>query len=321
METPRTAAKKLDAYLQTCEGTATNALRGAIFPVFVDDNAEALMRWLCEFNQAHPADPVHLYGFDAQQPVDDKLELEAALTAMAPADEPMLMQGIATCSASQDPNAVYPQASYDSCITGLDTLDGYIATHRAALVAASEETQVHLLEVAALSFRSWQPEWFFYTSDVYTSYEVRDVAMTKIFLAERDLFFPDKRAVIWAHNYHLMAAHRDVVGDVLKTVATFGQGLHDAVGDDYFPVGFTAQVADVNWPGIPNGLPPSDNDSLTDRLHKLGRPYLIADTHAPFVGQYLQVFAQARDGAMIPSAQYGAVVYFNFSPGMNALFW
>lgn len=325
-ETPRTAAKRLDSFVQTCQGTAFDALNGSIFGVFVDDNTEALVQFLCEFNKTHAADPVRIFGFDAQQPQDDTPELNAFLTRAAAADAAGLATGIAMCeTAPADAQHPFTQAAFDACTAGLDAIDAYIVAHRPALVTATDETSVRLGEVAALSLRSWQVEDFTTTSDPNRSFEARDVAMHHIFDALRDVFFADRRAIIWAHNYHLMTDHPDVVGDPVPGVRTFGTELRDEVGADYLPIALTGFDVQINWPGVGTGpVSPAIAGSFVLSLHSLAKPYLIVDPAAPFAGTVtrpLRDGASFGDGTLVPSAHYGALVYLEHSPEMNALFW
>jgi erythromycin esterase len=325
METPRTSALKLDSYIQSGTGDVKTALSG-IFPVFADDNTEMLFEWIAAFNQQHPTDHVHFFGFDEQQPDDDAAQLQSFFTTAAATDEATLYGALSTCrlsdASSFDPNGnplPYSQSDYAQCTAGLDALDAYVAAHKPALAAATTARDEELAEVASISLRAWQGELVYYVSNVPKSYEARDVAMHQIFARLRDLDYPGQRIMIWMHNYHLQADHPDVTGDDLGGVQTFGTELRAEVGAAYVPIALIGYDVEINWPSVGYGpLPLPTQGSVEANLHGLGAPYLIVDPKAPFVGTTTTTLSETQ---MIVSQQFGALVYLEHSPPMNALFW
>ena len=237
METPRTAARRLDEYITTCGGSAEDALKAAIFSVFADDNTAALALWLCQRNAGNPSDPVRFFGFDAQQPEQDLAEVRAFLTAAAPADATALLDALDPCRkslaesiGSNGQPRLYPQANYEACVAGLTALSDYLSTNEAALTASTSAEQLALARVAVVSFGSWQPEMFFYTSDVKASFEARDVAMASIFQSLVQLYYPGQKTILWAHDYHLAARHLEVTDDEPSASTTMGTELTKALG-------------------------------------------------------------------------------------------
>jgi erythromycin esterase-like protein len=322
METPHTAAQSVEAYLEGNGVDTKTALRG-IFPVFVDDNTLALFTWIAAWNQQHPTDRVRFFGFDAQQPADDIAQLTSFFQAAAPADSARLLGEISTCqrveSGPTGHMLPYAAPDYDHCTQGLDILDTYVAEHRAELEAASDERTVALAELAAISFRSWQGESYYYSKDIGRSYEVRDVAMHAIFARLRDLDYVGQRIIIWMHNYHLTADHPAVTGDDTAGVKTFGTELHAEVGDRYAPVALVGYDVGINWPGIGDGpQPPPDAGALETTLHGLGQSYLTVDPKAAIAGP---APVELNGWNLIAADQYRALVYLDHSPGMNAVYW
>jgi erythromycin esterase len=323
METPRTDAAGVEAYLEGQTTDARAALRNGVFSVFVDDNTVALFTWIAAWNQQHPTDRVRFFGFDAQQPGPDYAQLSGFLQLAAPADATALLAQIPTCQkALVGPTGhpyPYPQADYDQCTQGLDALDAYVAAHRAQLQAATDARSEALAEIASISFRSWQGEHFYENTDLARSYEARDVAMHVIFARLRDLDYAGQRIIIWMHNYHLSADHPEVVGDQPQGTRTFGTELHAEVGDQYAPVALIGYNVGINWPGIGVGpLPLPDASALETTLHQLGQGYLSVDTSAAIAGP-----AQVEIGGthMTAHLQYRALVFLDQSPGMKAAFW
>ena len=59
------SGEKTNQYVQTCEGSPEAALDLHI-PVWQSAELVDLIQWMCEWNQAHPNDRVHYFGFDMQ---------------------------------------------------------------------------------------------------------------------------------------------------------------------------------------------------------------------------------------------------------------
>ncbi len=322
LENSHTATRRLDDYVQACRGKNLRQwIYGSVFTVFTDSNFETLMNWLCTWNEEHPTDRVHMMGFDAQQPDFDYPHLRAFLEGNAPQAAPGLLAGLTTCKVRYD-TLPYEHGPYETCLEGLVAVDTYLLTHRGDLVAATDERTVKMAELAALGLRSWQGEVYFGDTDLAASHTARDTAMTKIFLTLRALDFPDARVVLWAHNFHLNANHRGVDAGVSTGAITFGTGLRDAVGEEYFPIAFTGSLIEIEWPGQPtwDKLDPPSPGSLAARLAVLGKDHLVADAHSEFVGTQRSYLASPYDGIGVIPQQFDAVVYFRHSPPMEPMF-
>jgi hypothetical protein len=70
-ESPWSDAELVKEYVETCEGDSRNAVVGGLFPAWECETVLEMVEWMCEYNQAHPDDPVGFWGFDIQQPWDD----------------------------------------------------------------------------------------------------------------------------------------------------------------------------------------------------------------------------------------------------------
>src|SRR6185503_16259874 len=110
-----------------------------------------------------------------QQPAADHNELTSFLNTAVPGEAPGLLAGLSTCVKDynidmQGNPKPYPEQAYEQCLIGLDTLDDFIAVHRQELIAATSARTENLAEVAALSFRSWQGETYYYETDAVSSY-------------------------------------------------------------------------------------------------------------------------------------------------------
>jgi erythromycin esterase len=336
-ETPRTAAEATGHYVATCSGTVRDALAG-LFPVWANTATRDLLTWMCQYNQLHPTDPVWFYGFDIQQPWDDGAFLRNFFAQAAPADAAMLAMAIELCDGatamSQDayymahPNGPVDVTAPDNraCLFGLDAIDSYLATHEAALTAASSPDSVALAKMAARSLRAWQGEAYNYAGNPTASYAARDLGMADTFEALRALRFPTQKVVIWAHNYHISMHADEVTGDV--PARSMGTNLKERLGDDYQPIGLVGYRVAINWPGVGCGDQPLPTaaQSVERMLHELGQAYLFVDLGFPGAAQpFLQPGGRYELGGAgiteVPARQFRALFYLDYSPAMQAIFW
>ncbi|WP_394846962.1 erythromycin esterase family protein [Pendulispora brunnea] len=327
LEAPRTPAARVEQHLQTCQGPVRDALANrGIYGSFADDNMEALLGWICEFNTAHPTDKVHFYGIDVQQPEWDYPELEAFMAAANPQDSRRLIDGLRSCQReapiTRDQTKPYPKSELEECLRGLDAVDGYIAENRAQLEAASSKDGIARAEMAAISFRSWQTELeAIQNNDEKTVRNVRDVAMHRIFRRTRDLHFAGKKVVISAHNTHVTAHNHEVTDNPIAGATSFGTELAKEVGSAYVAVGVVGYYMEINRPGH-EPVAMASATSLEGKLHALGHPSLIVDTESPWIGkEQVYMVGEPEGGNMVPSHQYRALVFLEHSPPMKALFW
>lgn len=70
-ESPRTAARRVGRYVDSCEGDAYSAITQGLFGVWANRSVLELVEWMCAWNRSHPNDSVRFVGFDIQQPWDD----------------------------------------------------------------------------------------------------------------------------------------------------------------------------------------------------------------------------------------------------------
>jgi erythromycin esterase-like protein len=339
IESPRTAAANVTGkYVATCAGTPTQAASG-IFGVFAADTTRDLLAWLCAFNQSHPGDTVQFVGFDVQQAWTDWDALRTWLAQAAPADAASLTGPLMACDGPQATseadyaqnhfNDPYDAAHFASCGQALDALDAYIAANQAAMTQRTSAEAYTLGKLSALGLRSWQGEKYYYTTDTLKSFEARDLAMAPVYEMLRSLYFPQKKALLWAHNYHLMRSHpaaSDPQG--VPGARNMGSVLAQDLGDAYAPIGLSGWDVEINWPGTGHGptSTPSSSSEVEWKLHHLNQPLLLVDLHDPGLAPFLTPSATYGCGnpwsmGMVPADQWRAVVYFESSPPMNALFW
>jgi erythromycin esterase len=337
IESPHTAAEIVNRYVATCEGTPEEALQG-VFAVWASASTRDLLLWLCQYNEAHPSDPVIFAGFDAQQPWDDIAALRAFLEEAAPADAPALLDGLSSCDGVSSASASeyymteweepYPEADLIACENGIEALDKYLTMNAELLEESSSAEELEWARIALIGLDSWQGEKYYYNSDIKKSYESRDIAIAEIFQRTRALLFPDTKTIVWAHNYHLTERHGDVTGGGLDYAITMGTVLKKDLGDAYQPFALLGYDVEINWPNIgmgPTQLPTSES-SLELMLHELGEPHLFVDLDEATAGGFIAADIKYEVGTpnpelMTPVTQFRAAFFLDHSPPMDAIFW
>ncbi len=336
LEVPRADADVAGAWVAACEGDPTDAARH--LGVWADTNTRDLLGWMCAWNGEHPADRVHLFGFDVQQPWADAPALRKFLVlAAAPGDQGQLIAGMARCDGADATDAADYQAKYgldrtipsadrDACTAGLDALDQYLTAHASELVAASSQGALDQARVDLASFRGWQGYRVALNGDARAAMDARDAAMDAVFEGVRAMHFPSARTVIWAHDDHVARDHAAIQGSLADGAAGMGGALAAHLGGGYVAIAVTGWDVEVNWPGsgcARTATPAADSVEAT--LHGLGVTYLLVDfaprgpVAPPFAPSVSYGFGAGEH--LVPAAQFRAALYLDRSPPMDSLLW
>jgi erythromycin esterase-like protein len=301
-----------------------------------------LVEWMCDWNEAHPTDPVRFFGFDVQQPWQDGPALSAFLSDVAPNSE-TLIAGMAGCDGATytseddywrdrpaDGSVAITRAEFDTCITGLDAIDAYFTTKRDAIVDASSAEELDWAWIYLIGVRAWEGAQYFSDwntagsdMDVGRSLEERDLGMAEVFLRIRALRYPGVKTAIWAHNTHIAARQHEVRGWELggKSMGTF---LAERLGADYLAVGLVGYEVEINWfQGVETMPLPTRRDSVEIMLHALDSEYLLVDlafpgTDDPFFEP--DRFYELQYEEMVPADQFRALVYLDHSQPMVPIY-
>lgn len=321
IETPWSYTGPLDTFVNTpgcARGAAIQATNGSVFSVFVDNNFVDLLVSICEFNQNQPeGERVRIFGTDAQQPEADIKAIETFARANFPDAEPLLA-GLAMCSQTSADFGTLPYlaSTYEECIAGIDALELEVEESRQALAMLGNANE--LFELHLRSYRSWQGQAFFYMQEDYTgSYTARDVFMGEALLELQKLFFPDERAVFWAHDYHIAAAHDQAFMNFPPGAITAGTVLKRALGEAYMPFAITSKETGINWPGVQfSGYPTT---GIEHELGEFGEELLFVDATA----ELMQRDGVSGLGDMLLSLRdnFSGVFWIENSPGMDAIYW
>lgn len=335
METPWLEALPATQYVASCAGSPEAALAG-LNGVWRDASVREMLRWLCEYNRAHPGDPVTFLGFDIQEPWRTAPALRRFVQAAAPAElartEPLL-RCLGAAHASSNEFFVSQQyrdvregrgsaADHEQCMGAIAAMESWIAASAPALQAGASAAAVEEARIALISLRAWEDALWVPDPG---GYQARDQGMAQVLLRLHALHAPRKKAVVWAWNWHIARRYEEVRGfddDPQAPVPrqgarAMGSFLHEALGAGYLPVALIgSRVLTTNGT---SPMVPSHPLAVERRLHELGPDYLLVDLRQPLPGTLLppgttyQVSHEWGD----PYRQFGALLFLEHSPPMT----
>jgi erythromycin esterase len=320
IESGWTGANLAERYVQTCEGSPEEALRRHII-VWRSTELGDLAQWMCEWNRDHsnPADKVHYFGFDIQQPEDDGPALLAFLQRIGiPADHPWVA-GIQACEGvtATHPHGEIPRAIHDRCIQALNGIETYIQRNRSALLRQMSPEDFEIAKLQVIGLRAWQVQVFLIAHDFAAGYSARDEGMAYAFLKLRALRFPKARTVVWAANSHVS---RTVLPNGARPL---GSHLAAALGRNYVNFGFTAHEAESPLLAVNCGTYVPDSRSVEERLYALGEETLLVDlafpgTRSPYLRRGLYPVGSET---LEPHRNFTGMIYLERSDGMHSYEW
>lgn len=279
LEANQLAAERLNHYVLTGEGEPRELLRG-VFKILQTEEVLALLRWARAHNAAAAASGaarVEIVGYDAQDagpPVD-------SLRAFLGRVEPALVAIVD--SALGDLRETWRTRSYLARPESAWTRWQRGAAHVVALVHARENGW---LVTARTRDDSVAVRWAVQNARVVQQAaalppsapnSVRDSAMAENIVWTLEQRAPGARAVIWAHNYHVMRVP-GLMGGYLERLRPGG----------YRPVALTSASgqygATANWSAdtslrriTPYTLPPAPRAGVEHWLARLPWPALLVD--------------------------------------------
>lgn len=329
-ESPRSWVEQLDAYVQTCVSTPEEAVNG-VFSVTRSTETAALAQWMCEWNQDHPGDRIHVYGFDAQrQPQVDAGGLIAFVQQLGAPDAEAWIAGIETCDGVTEtfyPSLPFPLERYERCQTALAEVGAYFDAHEKAIVRATSREALGWARVYLASATAWQELIYFLRTDFGRAYSAREAGMAYSLLAIHALRFPHAKTALWAANGHLW---RDSItaSDLPGTdLPALGDLLDAALGRRYVVIGQVALESYADWPaarycGFVDLLLA---DPVEEAFHQVGEEFLLVDLaprgNHPGLLPPDATYSVQRSDPIVPAHHLDALVYQEVSPAMHPLAW
>ena len=347
-ETRWTPAEAVAAYVRTCEGNSREIVSQGLIHVWPSESVRELVEWMCAYNRTHPEDPVSFFGFDIQQPWEDGPRLKAFLEQIAPARTAALGEGISRCACAAtssraeckaEGKSAIPDEKHRACLAALEEAQEVLDAHRAAPGGAALDEEFERAGLRVVGLRAFEGLVYHARGgDVAAGYESRDRGMAHVFRWFRERYHQSDKIAIWAHNWHvatathLIAAPFDPPPPVGYGGRSMGTLLREALGERYFAIGLVGYRVSINWKGLHEGpIHVPTEASVEGRLHGIGKPYLLVDLALPGAAEPFFVPGLRypmnlvdnfeHEDAVVPREQFGALLFLDESPAMDALLW
>lgn len=307
--------EKVNAFLNS-EASLEEAMAG-FYGVWRSHSMAAFLNWL-KSKRAAGYD-IMVAGFDNQPPEEDLLILEEA-------GMNWIRNEIISLLGESEDNF---EAFHDSLIKRFrehenrdqllrefhrlaDRISSLDVENAAKANLARESISSHLRDRATYAFGVAEER----DDMCRRAYEIRDEAMASI----AKQFIKGEKAVLWAHNLHIMKNGKTKLAWPMKTM---GDCICADYGSTYKALALTAYHLDVNWPGNPNekGAPiPHPDDSIEEKLRESGAAERVVDfsrkeDKLEFGGCRKMFEAVDVEGL---ENHFDAILYLEKSPAMEA---
>lgn len=260
-------ANRLDRYVRTGEGDAEVLLSGLYFWTWNTESVLEMIEWIRSYNQT--GGDVGFYGNDMQYPGMALHNVEGFIGEVDP-DRSAEVEGLLACLGdyANGPNGQFPSTRYgdltggerSACAEDLEAVRALMVDNAAVYEGASTPADY------ASALRSLRVATQYHLLN--TGEQSRDESMAENTAWLVDQGGPDRKWVVWAHNFH--------VSDI---PAAQGSWMRDDFGDDLVIFGFThenGQFTAVPAPG-PHILGPPNVGSYEWHLAAAGDPRFILD--------------------------------------------
>lgn len=323
LENPWTKAEGVARYVETCEGSA----REAMVPLFgVWESAETLelVEWMCEWNRTHPKkkDKLFFYGYDIQDTAaaSGPALIDFLKRIGVPEDDPKIA-AILGCDNVVDrffPFEPFPEERYQQCMAALDEVEELFDEDEREIVRLTSKEDLGWAKVHLVSLQKYQEEMFYLFTDEVRAFRVRDEGMAIVAQAIRKLRGPREKVVLWAHNAHI---GKNRAYD-LDSMGTF---LDESLGRDYVALALTGSEVSIDWFGDCGLVTfPRGDDPVEDLLDALNEDYLLVDLDFPHADPPFLTPGKIYDlgwGPVVPRDSFDGIVYLKASPAMTPFSW
>jgi erythromycin esterase-like protein len=195
-ETPWDFASPATNYVETCQGTADNARKG-LLGVWQSTEVRDLLQWMCDWNQAHPHDKVHFFGFDIQEPGFHGPALLAFLDRIGlPADDARVT-GVQTCYGVTDFPDEVADADYQTCKQALADLGTLFQSQRQQIIHQTSRDDLDWADLRRVDLDAWEDESYWLTRDVNRALTARDTGMAYTMEKIRELRYGPIKTALW----------------------------------------------------------------------------------------------------------------------------
>jgi erythromycin esterase-like protein len=319
-------------WVEGCEGSAELAVAGLTYDVWASTSSRDVMQFLCDWNTAHPTDPVRFVGVDVQAPWYDSWYLDPLFDQVDPIGTEALRQDLAGCFgygiAEEDLAAWFEggptptQEGLDRCAAGAAAGTTWLEANADGIAAAGGDPT--LVRVALRSAEAGTRTWL-YRGD----WDPRDRGMAENLLELWAARAPGERGVYWAHNAHIVKAG-ELLSESVYPLGWIDAGSHlsAALGDGYVPLALVADEVLWTWAGMPETTSQAEAGSV-ERV--LARAFDDDDT------LFVDVETATRDGSVlddaprayghpgravgVPSVHWAGVLWLRHSASMERMPW
>jgi len=314
MESNWEAVERTNAYVQTCAGTAAEAIREENGVWQSLDYAD-MIRWMCEWNRAHPDpdDRVTTFGVDIQQPERDGPALAAFLASFGvPPNDPRVT-GLRSCEHAfglSHPFGEIPPAVHATCISALAGIESFLQTSRSTIVERTSQQAFDTAMLRVVGLRANQEQIFEIRDDFAKGFNYRDEAMAYTFHLQRAMKAPGAKTVLWAADIHVA---QNVVPNGVRPL---GSHLEAALSGDYVSFAITAYeslLPSGTGACIPAARTPG---SAEERLATYGYDTLLA---RPRGGVKNYEVLPMGFFTFRPFADFDGVIFLKRSPAMRPI--
>lgn len=313
IESPWEDVEALDHYVRTCDGDPATILPASVFAVWSGEALLDLVRWMCDWNRRRPNDPVGFFGFDVQQPGQDRSGLNQLFSDLGLLEDP-LWTDVQFCYTRFQ--GFFDPVVVEQCVAAFERTSAFVEANAADLTSRFGKDRL-------LRARLWLVGWSAHQQQMGLprpqSSIARDRAMADAFELQRQRLLGSSKAALWAHNVHLIRDGRDI-----GQWQGMGHHLASRWGDQYRIVGLYASEIHVDWwtnaCGGPVLVPPAD--SLEERLERSGEAYLMVDVSRlasdhPLLPGCTQMRFGTSTRSAVPSDHMDLAVYLQHSEAME----
>ncbi len=271
-------SQKVNAYIQTGEGSAEDAAKSIGFAIYRTQEMVDLLAWMRDFNASRESsDQIRFYGFDMQRYDHNKEELFSLLSN---ADSELSASYEQTLAVFTDKSMNdLDQGTIKTALERLEELNKKLASGKDAIIAATSEMEYDLMQQYATCL-----------------IENTQLRITSNYGTERDAFMADKVSWLLAfeEKYYgsrniFITGHNSHIGKTTVTVGIkkgMGEILSERYGDTYFAVGTEFYTSSFLAPDAGSGarteftIKNKNNKRLAGILHTAGLESLYLDLDA-----------------------------------------
>lgn len=308
--------ERTNTYVQTCSGTPEEAIREQ-YEVWQSGEYADLVRWMCEWNRAHPdpADRVTVFGFDIQQPERDGPALATLLGQLGvPASDPRV-NGLRSCERAfglSHPFGQIPPAVHATCLDALSAVESFLQENRTDIVERRSQEAFDLAILRVIGLRANQEETFYIRDDFPKGFSYRDAAMAYAFHVRRAMKAPNAKTALWAADIHIA---QNVLPNGERPM---GSHLEATLGSDYVSFAITAYESERPVAPRQCALAERKAGSAEERLATYGHQTLLARPRGG--GRQYQVMPLGFY-TFRPFADFDGIFFLARSPAMHPLLY